>query len=276
MRRRHFFGSGVLGYLVGLGLALVVAWVLWPTDYSNSTPADLRSVHRDDYIRMIAAKYMLDADLPLAQRQLAALGLPQAVNDVARLARAESSPERQQALIHLALDLQNPAAVVTRTIPARVSATSAAGATSVAPTPRPNLSSTPTLLAHMTLEPTPIAPTALPNLAAPFFRLTERVRIACGESGEGTIQVIVRESQGREVPGIAVEVAWSYGHETFYTGLKPERGLGLADYAAEPGTYTIRLTENARSDVVSGLQIDSPDECSPAGGTRGWKLVFAP
>lgn len=282
MGRRHFVGTVSFGFLLGLGAVLYVAWVLSPVDFSNADVADLRNLHKDEYIRMIATEYILDGDFALIQRQLQTLRVSDLNAHVFDLARTEPNALRQQALIRLYQTMQNPSLAlnVTRTATPRATIP---GVGLISPTPSRKPSATPAFvvpsrtptLIRPTLEPTLVPPTAFPNLSAPLFKLADKEPLTCHDTDEGVIQVIVRDANGNDLAGIAVQVAWATGHETFYTGLKPERGIGFADYAAQPETYTVRLTENARSQVVDSLTIEpAPSDCANSDATRGWKLIF--
>lgn len=57
---------GLLGLALGLGLGLLVGWVLWPVQYTNTAPAQLRQDYRTDYILMVAAAYRVEGDLEAA------------------------------------------------------------------------------------------------------------------------------------------------------------------------------------------------------------------
>lgn len=279
MGRRHFVSSVAFGFLLGLGSILLYAWVLAPVDFSNADIVDLRDLHKDDYIRMIAAEYMVDGNFVLTQRQITALGVSDTGSRVFDLARTEPNPLRQQALVRLYLHLQNPALVLKATGTPTPRPT-----TSVTLTPRSTARpATPTLIIptptltriRPTLEPTLVPPTAFPNPAAPLFKLAEKQALTCRDIDEGVIQVIVRDADGNDLAGIAIEVAWATGHDSFYTGVKPERGLGFADFAAEPGLYSVRLLDNARSEPVQDLHIDpAPGDCAGSNNTRGWRLIF--
>jgi hypothetical protein len=88
--------------------------------------------------------------------------------------------------------------------------------------------------------------------------------------------VSILDAGGRDLPNVAVQVHGPAGDEVIYTGLKPERGIGYADYEASPGTWSVSIL-NASSDTVSDLYIgDPPADCQTDAGTtpRGWKLVF--
>ena len=58
---------------LGIGLALLIGWELWPLSPANATPASLRRDYKDDYIRLVAVAYQADGDLRKAQARLAAL-----------------------------------------------------------------------------------------------------------------------------------------------------------------------------------------------------------
>jgi hypothetical protein len=74
--------------------------------------------------------------------------------------------------------------------------------------------------------------------------LISRQRTCDVELEQPLIQVEALNILGKPVPGVLVIVAWDDGEERFYTGLKPERGLGYADYTIEPGViYNLRLGE---------------------------------
>ena len=47
---------------------------------------------------------------------------------------------------------------------------------------------------------------------------------------DGLLQVIVYNSNRRQLAGIKVIITWDTGEEQFFTGLKPELGNGYADY----------------------------------------------
>ena len=64
----------VVGLALGIGLGLLVGWVIWPTEYTNATPVILQDAYRQDYLRMIAANYTEDEDLATAVSRLDSLG----------------------------------------------------------------------------------------------------------------------------------------------------------------------------------------------------------
>lgn len=244
--------------------------------YTNAQPYDLNAPDKDDYIKMIAASYALDNDFSVASQRLYNLRLPDAAARLSTLAQTETNPLSQQAMVKLRLSLNAPSAALRRETY----------------TPRPTRSTTPVRrVTVIVLEPTavvpsrvpptplptPIPPTSEPNPNAPHFVLLDKRALNCvGVGGGASIQVEVRDSGGRGLPGVLVEVNSAHGNEQFYTGLKPERGAGYGDVAVLPGNYALHLVENANSDVIGDLRIDANVvECnSDLTATQGWHLIF--
>lgn len=266
----------MLALLAGIGCGLFVGWYVYPVSYTDAQPYDLSARDKDDYLHMIAASYALDNDFALANQRLYYLQLPDAKPRLTELARAETNPLMQQALVKLRLDLDHPAAALGRetftphptrnlTPPPRVTVIVLEPTPVVPPTVPP------------TPVPTPLPPTSEPNPHAPRFELRDKRALNCLSVGGGAaIQVQVQDRHGRGLAGIMVEVNSAYGNEQFFTGVKPERGNGFGDVAVLPGNYTVHLVENAASDLIGDLQIDANVvECgnNPT-ATQGWYLVF--
>jgi hypothetical protein len=70
-----------------------------------------------------------------------------------------------------------------------------------------------------------------------------------------------------------VVVVWDDGQDHFYTGLKPELGIGFGDFSMTEGvTYTVRLAESDA--LVTGL---ASQECTDDSGGRypgSWLVTF--
>jgi hypothetical protein len=233
-------------------LGLIVTWVLWPVEFKNADAADLRQSFKDDYIRMIGASYLADGDFEAARQRLSQIGLDDPLQSIQNLiVRDRTSlayPAGLYALENLSRAISAPTALA------------AAGRTPV------NL--TPQAIMIVAATPTP---------AAPSFSLVEHTQLGCQDEPDAAYLVfIVRDVTGQEMPNVGIEVRWSGGDDIVYTGLKPERGIGYADYQAAPGRFSATIV-NAHSDQVSDLVIgDPPADCrSDRGATpRGWKLIF--
>jgi hypothetical protein len=70
------------GTVVGLLFGVLVGWVIWPVQYTDTDPVDLRREHKDDYVVMVSAAYALDSDLEKAKARLAKL---EEVDDVGQV-----------------------------------------------------------------------------------------------------------------------------------------------------------------------------------------------
>jgi len=70
MKRLLWF---IVGITLGIGLALIIGWELLPVQRADSSPPMLRRDYQEEYLRLIAAAYQVDADLTLAQQRLATL-----------------------------------------------------------------------------------------------------------------------------------------------------------------------------------------------------------
>ncbi len=239
---------GIISVLLGLGVGLVIAWVVAPVQYINADPVDLRTVYKQDYLRLISAAYQADGNLQAARTHIQLLGITDLAQTFDNLIRQANSNERQFAmtvalarLAHdLGLKIQSAAAFLT-------------------PTPEAPL---------VTASATPIPVT---------YRVAEKITLTCADEPEDAyLRLIVRDARGRDVPNTPIEIRWETGEETLYTGLKPEQGLGYADFIAAPGKYSAKI-QNAAGDTAADLVIGtSPANCkSDRGATpRGWRIVF--
>lgn len=63
----------LLGAIVGL---VVLGWWLWPVQWTNADPADLRPIHKDAYIQLVADSYAVTNDRDAALAEIQALKAP--------------------------------------------------------------------------------------------------------------------------------------------------------------------------------------------------------
>lgn len=262
MARGPAIGLALASVAAGFILALFITWVIWPVEYTNADPSDLRSSYKEDYIRMISTAYQMDGNLVRAQSRLAQLKLGNPAQVVNTLAAREKQPGRT-ALLNLGKALAG-----TPVSQRPTQAPPPAG------TPKPAVA-IPTLDSLPTLALTPIR-------EVPAFRLVERTPLACAADADSALlRIFVRDGQGRDLPDVGVQVLWSTGDDTIYTGLKPERGVGFADFEAVPDTYSVTVqsykSANVSSDTAADLSVgEAPANCPAdrAATPRGWKLVF--
>jgi hypothetical protein len=64
----------VVAIAVGIALAMLIGWVLFPMPREEYSPASMRADYQVEYLRLVAIAYGADGDLALAQQRLRALG----------------------------------------------------------------------------------------------------------------------------------------------------------------------------------------------------------
>ena len=111
----------------------------------------------------------------------------------------------------------------------------------------------------------------------PSFKLVEHAQLSCVDEPESAyLRFFVRDAAGHDLPNVAIEIRGKDATETIFTGLKPERGAGYADYEATPGTYAVTIL-NSQSETFANLVIgEMPANCKADRGAtpRGWTLIF--
>ena len=98
------------------------------------------------------------------------------------------------------------------------------------------------------------SPTPEPTESPPFI-LQDSSPICDPTLGESLIQVIATDGAGDGIPGITLQVSLGIDpKETFYTGLKPELGLGYADYTVEPGIiYQLEIPDSGL--IITDIEV---------------------
>jgi hypothetical protein len=251
----------LLGFLVGFATGLYYAWRVNPVEYVQTAPASLRLSYKDDYLALIAAAYTSTGDLERARIRLGIFqesDIASALSELAQIRLAAGLPESEaRALAQLA------AALGERPTPA---ASPIASTAQMTPSP-----SGPTATATRTRPPPPTrTPTATPG--APF-QLLAKEQLCDPRHVSPLLQIIVLDADGRGVQGVQIQVLWDTGQDLFYTGLKPELGIGFADFTMTPGVYyTLLLTE--AETPVTGL---IAEDCTGEDGSLfpgSWVLTF--
>jgi hypothetical protein len=251
----------LVGSLLGLAAGLFYAWRVSPLRYTDTDPASLRADFRADYLALVASAYASSGDLARAQARLAAVPDPDIPGSLAALAQQRLGagfPESEaQALAALAGALgEHPAASPT--------GLTAAPAASASPPP-------PTRAPTRRPPPTPTrGPTSTPG--APF-RLEEQAPICDPDLTAPVIQVEIFDASGRGVAGVAITVVWDTGQDRFYTGLKPELGLGYADFVMTAETrYSVQAAGTQA--LVTELQAQTCGASDGSSYPGSWRLRF--
>jgi hypothetical protein len=277
----------LLALLAGLGLGLVYSWVISPLGVSSAEPITLRADFKDQYRSAIAAAYAATGNLPRARARLALLGdsnSVEALNGQAQRMQANNqSFERADQVVALALVLDEstsgangaPAATPTAELADQseniVTETSPPSSAEVPLdlTETPQIIDTQTLVIESTSRPTS---TATPVPGKPFA-LTGQETICDSNLPAGLLQVLVLNSNRRQIAGVEIDITWEGGKESFFTGLKPELGNGYADYSMTPDvTYSIQLARG--SDVAFGITAPTCQSSAGEAFVGGIKLTF--
>ena len=121
-----------------------------------------------------------------------------------------------------------------------------------------------TLTSRQTDTPLP-SPAFTATPGGPFVLLSQE-KLCDQQLDVPQLQIEALDRFNRPMPGVLVIIAWPGGEERFFTGLKPEKGQGYADFTLSPGTlYNLRLGENGeRVTDLAGLM------CTPTSGAPYW------
>ncbi len=252
---------------VGAGLAggLVYTWILDPVEEYESAPDSLYIEDKLVYLALIGDLYVYEEDLEQAEARLALLDIEADGAVLADLIEqyldGGRRPEEVRNLARLARDLGASGGVllVFGSMPAP----------SPSPTSAPGLTPLPSLPPGVTLTP---VPTTTP---APIFRLVDKTSVCAEPNQLGRIAVWVLDAAGKGLANVEVVVTWSTGQDRFFTGLRPEKGMGYADFEMKPQTgYDVTLADR-KGDVAQGLISDlSPGVCPTGTIALSWQLTF--
>ena len=279
----HFlFFVGAFG---GICLGLILTWASVPTATPGKA-AVLRGVEPELYAALVAQAWSVDGDHDRAEGRLEASNpgvIPaQHMADMAcRLAATDfvTSPGGLAALRSMmdfyqregrgsCADKLMPALEMDSLLLSDSSPTPLPSAT-LAPPP----SKTPAPLVTALASPTA---TSAPTVTAGPLREFALVGLGafCDAERPALLAVYVQERNGRGIPGMALRVRWDSGEDRFFSGLKPELGLGYADFVMQVDEqYHVDMPGRAESSPVFATG-DCVDEGETA--MRSWRAVFRP
>jgi hypothetical protein len=276
------------GAVLGVAFGLFYSWVISPVKYVDAPPYALRADFKDDYRALVAVAYLYSDDLVRAQHRLAQLKDDETAQTLAMQAQralAEGRPEEEvRALGILAMALGGGVMPDTSSLTPTQAATFIPPTSAFTPTPlliepTANLTSptqtspTPPSIALSPESTTDYQPppteTPTPTQGAPF--VMKETQLICNISqSEPLIQVEIKDAAGQPVPSVEVMVTWDGGEDHFFTGLKPELGLGYADFVMTPKVvYSIRLADGGQA--VNDL---TAAECVVDDDNRYWGSWF--
>jgi hypothetical protein len=273
-----------------VAIGLVVAWMISPVEYVDAPPYDLRADFKDEYRALVAAAYLYSGDLQRAEDRLAQLkddNVTQSLTRQAQQALAEGRPESVvKALGLLAVALGEG---LTPPAPSATAAQTTLASNPVEPptitpmplepiippggtdqpvsSPLPTNFDTPAATQPSTSIPTPSeAPSS-------GFVLRDTQLVCNPDQTQPLIQVEVADTAGEPAPGVELVVTWNEGEDHFFTGLKPELGLGYADFTMTPDVvYSLQFAEGEPEiNDLTAAQCLSQDETKYWGS---WLLTF--
>ena len=279
------------GAVLGIALGLFYSWVISPVEYVDAPPYALRADFKDEYRILVAAAYLYSNDLLRAEDRLKQLKdgeIAQSLAVQAQRALSEGHPEEEvRALGILAMAIGEGLPPIEASIAPTQVVETPLSVRSETPTPvlnqpassleGPSLATstttalTPSPQATNTEQPTSTAKSTPTQGAAFVLRET---RLLCNPNlTQPLIQVVVKDAAGQPIPSVEIRVTWDGGEDQFFTGLKPELGLGYADFLMNPEVvYSLMLIEGGNS--VSDL---TAAECQLEDGSRywgSWQLTF--
>lgn len=267
------------GLILGLAMGLVYTWVISPVKEIETHPNLLREDYQDIYRILIARAYGANNNLPRAEARLELLGDDEPALVLAAQAQrflAEGGDiETAKVLANLSAALQSAAiTAATPSLPSTLEGSQNQGTQDAQITPTSeNNGEGPGQGTETPESEEPSEPTASPTESPPFI-LQDSTPICDPTLGEPLIQIIATNGAGEGVPGVALIISLGPDlEEIFYTGLKPEVGLGYADFLAEPGlTYTLEVPDSGL--VVPDIEVPTCETESEDSYWGSWEVYI--
>ncbi len=108
--RRPWWVVPVISFLVGLLIGWwVIGWLLWPVNWTNALPADLRATERDAYLSMVAESYAASRNANVARERLSSFSAQELSQYLANLQSMAAANPQQASQVQALVDLVGPA-----------------------------------------------------------------------------------------------------------------------------------------------------------------------
>jgi hypothetical protein len=252
--------------ILGFAGGLAYSWGIAPVKYVDAEPALLRADFKDQYRIVIAASYASSYDLARARARLLLFSTDPVADVKAQAQRMVGASENAASvdlLVQLAADLEKGVAKIPPTstpmpTSTRLPFTDLPPTETLTFTPPPTLTPEPTFTPiitpvlqdgmtpaeqpEVTLTPRPTS-TSTPDLNAPFMLVGQDTVCDPGVQ-PGLMQFKLIDAHRRQVPGIEIIVISVEGEDHFFTGFKPDVGIGYADFVMkENASYSVRIGE---------------------------------
>lgn len=275
------WGVMIVGLLLGLVGGLIYTWFVVPLKYFDTYPPMLAENYRQDWIRMATWSYGLDGNWERTQTRL--LNLPaseialvsgqvferaatggQSAEVLERIAGLASTYGASGPGISLYASGGNDGVLAPPTVEPQPSPTvplveRMPTAVRTDETPRPRTTPRPSATALAMTEPIMIISQTLSCELEPFLAVSLEV--------SRTVTVRGREVQEQVgLPMREVWLIWDDGADRAITGLRPQKGLGYADFVVVADrTYNLYIDTPSGRPILT-LQVEP---CLPTEGT-GW------
>ena len=263
------------GLILGLILGVVYSWVISPISQVDTHPSLLRTDYKDIYRSLISRAYQSNNNLPRAEARLELMGDDEPALALAAQAQrflAEGGDNEMAIILaNLSAAIQN-AELANNPVPPTVTAADPEITSTASPETAENDGNSPEATAATTEHPD-WTPTPAPTESPPFI-LQDSSPICDPTLGESLIQVIATNGAGDGIPGVAIQIALGTDpNEVFYTGLKPELGLGYADFSAEPGlTYQVEIPDSGL--IVPEIEVPTCQNESEESYWGSWEIYI--
>ena len=260
------------GLILGLILGIVYSWVISPISQVDTHPSLLRTDYKDIYRLLISRAYQANNNLPRAEARLNLIGDDEPALALAAQAQrflAEGGDHEMAVILaNLSAALQSSEEAENPPVPPL----GTAAATNPSENIEENGENDPDSPATSTQEPVS-SQTPLPTESLPFI-LQDSSPICDPTLGESLIQIVATNSSGDGIPGVAIQISLGTDpKEIFYTGLKPELGLGYADFSAEPGlTYQVEIPDSGL--IISDIEVPTCQNESDESYWGSWEIYI--
>lgn len=260
------------GLILGLLMGIVYSWVISPISQVDTHPSLLRTDYKDIYRLLISRAYQANNNLPRAEARLNLMGDDEPALALAAQAQrflAEGGDHEMAVILaNLSAALQSREAAENPP----VQPTGTAAATDAPENTEENGENNPDNPATSTQE--LVSSQTPPPTESPPFILQDSSPICDPTLGESLIQIVATNSSGDGIPGVAIQISLGTDpKDIFYTGLKPELGLGYADFSAEPGlTYQVDILDSGL--IISDIEVPTCQNESDESYWGSWEIYI--
>lgn len=264
----------ITGIVIGILIGCLIAFVLLPVQFIDTSPATLSQEQAMIYRSLIGRAYLYEADSGRAFSRLALLNEPDLQSVIAaqsqEMAAGSGDEQSARGLSLLAGVFANPNQVITPLVQVSEDPTQTLENNDLSsPTATMPMDATitpveqPTNTPFATFTPRPSA-TPKPTQGAPYTLVGDPKEDCDVGSVSSQLMVYVYDADGNGVPGVKIEISVPNGGSmNFFTGLYPEINNGYADFTMTPDTvYSVRV--GIGGDIINGLSLP---QCSASDGT---------